>query len=47
MDFFTLLVIQDLNSMHSGEYTCRASNDFGTVSHSASLIVKGNYLFSF
>ncbi|XP_045771663.1 Down syndrome cell adhesion molecule-like protein Dscam2 [Maniola jurtina] len=40
MDFFTLLVIQDLNSMHSGEYTCKATNDFGTVSHSASLIVK-------
>ncbi|XP_038212053.1 Down syndrome cell adhesion molecule-like protein Dscam2 [Zerene cesonia] len=40
MDFFTILVIQDLNSMHSGEYSCRATNDFGTVSHSASLIVK-------
>lgn len=41
MDFFTILVIQDLNSMHSGEYSCRATNDFGTVSHSASLVVKG------
>ncbi|CAG4980130.1 unnamed protein product [Colias eurytheme] len=40
MDFFTILVIQDLNSMHSGEYSCRATNDFGTVSHTASLIVK-------
>ncbi|KAJ8730195.1 hypothetical protein PYW07_017233 [Mythimna separata] len=40
MDFFSLLIIQDLTSAHSGEYTCRATNDFGTVSHSASLIVK-------
>ncbi|KAM3964353.1 cell adhesion molecule Dscam2 [Aphomia sociella] len=40
MDFFTLLIIQDLTSAHSGEYTCKATNDFGTVSHSASLIVK-------
>ncbi|XP_045529464.1 Down syndrome cell adhesion molecule-like protein Dscam2 isoform X2 [Pieris brassicae] len=40
MDFFTILVIQDLNSMHSGEYSCRATNDFGTVSHSAALVVK-------
>lgn len=44
MDFFTILVIQDLNSMHSGEYSCKATNDFGTVSHSAALIVKGIYL---
>lgn len=43
MDFFSLLIIQDLTSAHSGEYTCRATNDFGTVSHSASLIVKGIY----
>lgn len=43
MDFFSLLIIQDLTSGHSGEYTCRATNDFGTVSHSASLIVKGIY----
>ncbi|CAH2106530.1 unnamed protein product [Euphydryas editha] len=40
MDFFTILVIQNLNSMHSGEYSCKATNDFGTVSHSASLTVK-------
>ena len=43
MDFFSLLIIQDLTSAHSGDYTCRATNDFGTVSHSASLIVKGIY----
>lgn len=43
MDFFTILVIQDLNSMHSGEYSCKATNDFGTVTHSASLTVKGIY----
>ncbi|CAB3253560.1 unnamed protein product [Arctia plantaginis] len=40
MDFFSLLIIQDLTSSHSGEYSCRATNDFGTVSHSTSLIVK-------
>ncbi|XP_063825275.1 cell adhesion molecule Dscam2-like [Ostrinia nubilalis] len=40
MDFFTILIIQDLTSAHSGEYTCKATNDFGTVSHSASLVVK-------
>ncbi|KAL4709858.1 hypothetical protein ACJJTC_003821 [Scirpophaga incertulas] len=40
MDFFTLLIIQDLTSAHSGEYTCKANNDFGSVSHSASLVVK-------
>lgn len=47
MDFFSLLIIQDLTSAHSGEYTCRATNDFGTVSHSASLIVKGIYCLTF
>ncbi|XP_037872857.1 cell adhesion molecule Dscam2 isoform X2 [Bombyx mori] len=40
MDFFSILIIQDLTSAHSGEYTCKASNDFGSVSHSAPLIVK-------
>ncbi|KAL0892915.1 hypothetical protein ABMA27_014593 [Loxostege sticticalis] len=40
MDFFTILIIQDLTSAHSGEYTCKATNDFGTVSHSAALVVK-------
>lgn len=40
MDFFSLLIIHELTSSHSGEYTCRATNDFGTVSHSAALIVK-------
>ncbi|RVE41964.1 hypothetical protein evm_013388 [Chilo suppressalis] len=40
MDFFTIMIIQDLQSAHSGEYTCKASNDFGSVSHSASLTVK-------
>lgn len=46
MDFFTLLIIQDLTSAHTGEYTCKASNDFGTVSHSALLVVKGIYELS-
>lgn len=41
MDFFTILIIQDLTSAHSGDYSCKASNDFGTVSHTASLNVKG------
>ncbi|XP_072932101.1 cell adhesion molecule Dscam2-like [Epargyreus clarus] len=40
MDFFTILIIQDLSSVHTGEYSCRATNDFGTVSHSSSLTVK-------
>lgn len=44
MDFFSLLVIHNLSSAHTGEYTCRATNDFGTISHTAPLIVKGTYL---
>ncbi|KAI8435829.1 hypothetical protein MSG28_004046 [Choristoneura fumiferana] len=40
MDFFTILIIQDLTSAHSGDYSCKASNEFGSVSHSASLNVK-------
>ncbi|KAG6445859.1 hypothetical protein O3G_MSEX004154 [Manduca sexta] len=42
MDFFTIIVIQDLTSAHSGEYTCKATNDFGSVSSTASLVVKEN-----
>lgn len=41
MDFFSIMVIQELTSAHSGEYTCRATNDFGSVTHSAQLLVKG------
>ncbi|CAG9094267.1 unnamed protein product [Plutella xylostella] len=40
MDFFSILIIQELTSGHSGDYTCRASNDFGSVSHTAVLSVK-------
>lgn len=41
MDFFSLLIIQDLTAAHTGEYTCKATNDYGSVSHSAHLMVKG------
>lgn len=41
MDFFSLLIIQDLSAAHTGEYTCKATNDYGSVSHSAHLMVKG------
>ncbi|CAH2037690.1 unnamed protein product, partial [Iphiclides podalirius] len=40
MDFFSILVIHNLSSAHTGEYSCRATNDFGTISHTAPLIVK-------
>ncbi|XP_063362199.1 cell adhesion molecule Dscam2-like isoform X1 [Cydia amplana] len=40
MDFFSILIIQELTSAHSGDYTCKASNEFGAVSHTASLNVK-------
>lgn len=41
MDFFSLLIIQDLTAAHTGEYTCKATNNYGSVSHSAYLMVKG------
>ncbi|GBP65088.1 Down syndrome cell adhesion molecule homolog [Eumeta japonica] len=40
LDFFSLLIIQELNTNHGGEYTCRANNDYGVASHSATLLVK-------
>ncbi|KAI5651983.1 immunoglobulin domain-containing protein [Phthorimaea operculella] len=40
LDFFSLLIIQELTSAHNGEYTCKATNDFGIATHTAQLMVK-------
>ena len=38
----SLLIISAVDYQHSGEYTCRAENPAGVVSHSAELLVNGN-----
>ena len=40
----SMLTIASVNYRHSGTYTCRASNDAGSVTHSAELVVNGNYI---
>lgn len=37
----SMLMIESVNERHAGNFTCRASNSAGSVSHSAQLIVNG------
>ena len=39
----SLLIISSVDYHHSGTYTCRAENAAGVRSHSAELLVNGNY----
>ena len=39
----SLLIISSVDYHHSGTYTCRAENPAGVRSHSAELLVNGNY----
>ena len=38
----SMLIISSVDYSHVGEYTCRASNPAGSVTHSANLVVNGN-----
>ena len=37
----SMLIISSVDYSHVGEYTCRASNPAGSVTHSADLVVNG------
>ena len=39
----SMLIISSVDYSHVGEYTCRASNPAGSVTHSANLVVNGNF----
>ena len=39
----SMLVINSIGHKHMGKYTCKAENNAGTVTRSASLKVNGNY----
>ena len=39
----SMLTIADVSYLHIGEYTCRATNPAGSVTHSTQLVVNGNY----
>ena len=41
----SLLMIPKVNYKHMGNYTCKASNKAGSVSHTASLKVNGTHRF--
>lgn len=41
--FSSILSIENLTSSHNGNYTCRISNQGGTVDHTAVLSVAGSY----
>lgn len=41
--FSSILSIENLTSSHNGNYTCRISNQGGTVDHTAILSVAGSY----
>lgn len=41
--FSSILSIENLTSNHNGNYTCRISNQGGTVDHTAVLSVAGSY----
>ena len=38
----SMLIISSVDYTHIGEYTCRATHDGGSVTHSAALNVNGN-----
>jgi len=38
----SMLTVSSVSYRHNGVYTCRASNQAGTVSYSADLVVNGN-----
>ena len=38
----SMLIISDVDYTHIGEYTCRATNPAGSVTHAAKLNVNGN-----
>ena len=40
----SMLIISDVDYTHIGEYTCRATNPAGSVTHSAELNVNGNFI---
>ena len=40
----SILIISKVGYRHSGEYTCRATNNAGSATHSAVLRVNGNFL---
>ena len=39
----SMLIISSVDYSHVGEYTCRASNSAGSVTHSADLVVNGKF----
>ena len=39
----SMLIISSVDYSHVGEYTCRASNPAGSVTHSADLVVNGKF----
>ena len=39
----SLLTITNVGYRHSGTYTCRATNEAGSVTHSTELLVKGKH----
>ena len=39
----SILTITRVGYQHSGTYTCRATNMAGSITHSAELLVKGEY----
>ena len=42
----SILVIASVDYTHIGEYTCRATNQAGSVTHSAELRVNGKHVWS-
>lgn len=40
-DRIAMLTIESLSAYHAGDYTCHASNDAGTATHMATLLVNG------
>lgn len=43
----SLLMLSSVDYIHSGEYTCRATNDAGSVTYSTELTVNGNLIWSY